>query len=85
MYAIIGLDNDAIINACKQAEQGEVVSAVNFNSPGQVVIAGAKEAVERAAALCKEAGAKRSFTISGKRAFTLCINETSSRTIGRNT
>ena len=59
MYAIIGLDNDAIINACKQAEQGEVVSAVNFNSPGQVVIAGAKAAVERAAALCKEVGAKR--------------------------
>ena len=50
MYAIIGLDNDAIINACKQAEQGEVVSAVNFNSPGQVVIAGVKAAVERAAA-----------------------------------
>ena len=61
MYAIIGLDNEAIINACKQAEQGEVVSAVNFNSPGQVVIAGAKEAVERAAALCKEAGAKRAL------------------------
>ena len=43
MYAIIGLDNEAIINACKQVEQGEVVSAVNFNSPGQVVIAGTKK------------------------------------------
>nr|WP_315541515.1 ACP S-malonyltransferase [uncultured Aggregatibacter sp.] len=64
MYAIIGLDNDAIINACKQAEQGEVVSAVNFNSPGQVVIAGAKTAVERAAALCKEAGAKRALPLA---------------------
>ncbi len=64
MYAIIGLDNDAIINACKQAEQGEVVSAVNFNSPGQVVIAGAKAAVERAAALCKEAGAKRALRLA---------------------
>lgn len=64
MYAIIGLDNDAIINACKQAEQGDVVSAVNFNSPGQVVIAGAKEAVERAAALCKEAGAKRALPLA---------------------
>ena len=63
MYAIIGLDNDAIINACKEAEQGEVVSAVNFNSPGQVVIAGAKAAVERAAALCKEAGAKRALPL----------------------
>ncbi|OOF70951.1 ACP S-malonyltransferase [Rodentibacter caecimuris] len=64
MYAIIGLDNDAIINACKQAEQGEVVSAVNFNSPGQVVIAGTKAAVERAAALCKEAGAKRALPLT---------------------
>ena len=64
MYAIIGLDNDAIINACKQAEQGEVVSAVNFNSPGQVVIAGAKAALERAAALCKEAGAKRALPLA---------------------
>ena len=64
MYAIIGLDNEAIINACKQAEQSEVVSAVNFNSPGQVVIAGAKAAVERAAALCKEAGAKRALPLA---------------------
>ena len=64
MYAIIGLDNDAIINVCKQAEQGEVVSAVNFNSPGQVVIAGAKAAVERAAALCKEVGAKRALPLA---------------------
>ncbi|WP_233114905.1 ACP S-malonyltransferase [Aggregatibacter actinomycetemcomitans] len=64
MYAIIGLDNEAIINACKQAEQGELVSAVNFNSPGQVVIAGAKAAVERAAALCKEAGAKRALPLA---------------------
>ena len=64
MYAIIGLDNEAIINACKQAEQGEVDSAVNFNSPGQVVIAGAKAAVERAAALCQEAGAKRALPLA---------------------
>lgn len=63
MYAIIGLDNDAIIKACKDAEQGEVVSAVNFNSPGQVVIAGSKAAVERAAAACKEAGAKRALPL----------------------
>lgn len=64
MYAIIGLDNESIINACQQSEQGEVVSAVNFNSPGQVVIAGAKAAVERAAALCKEAGAKRALPLA---------------------
>ncbi|WP_439234534.1 ACP S-malonyltransferase [Lonepinella koalarum] len=64
MYAIIGLDNESIINACKQAEQGEVVSAVNFNSPGQVVIAGTKAAVERAATACKEAGAKRALALA---------------------
>ncbi len=59
MAAIIGLADDAIIAACQQAEQQQVVSAVNFNSPGQVVIAGNKEAVERAGILCKDAGAKR--------------------------
>lgn len=64
MYAIIGLDNESIIKACNEAAQGEVVSAVNFNSPGQVVIAGAKAAVERAAAACKEAGAKRALPLA---------------------
>jgi len=63
MAAIIGLDDAAIIDACKKAEQGEVVAAVNFNSPGQVVIAGAAAAVERASALCKEAGAKRALPL----------------------
>jgi len=59
MAAVIGLDDQAIIDACAKAQEGEVVSAVNFNSPGQVVIAGHKAAVERAGALCKEDGAKR--------------------------
>ena len=63
MAAIIGLDDKLIIEACKNAEQGEVVSAVNFNSPGQVVIAGTAAAVERASALCKEAGAKRALPL----------------------
>jgi len=63
MSAIIGLDNDAIIAACEQAAEGQVVSAVNFNSPGQVVIAGNKEAVERANGLCKQAGAKRAMPL----------------------
>lgn len=58
MYAIIGLDNDAIAKVCAEAAEGEVVSPVNFNSPGQVVIAGAKAVVERAATACKAAGAK---------------------------
>lgn len=59
MAAIIGLDDKMIIEACAKAANNEVVSAVNFNSPGQVVIAGHKAAVERAGILCKEAGAKR--------------------------
>jgi len=63
MYAIIGLDNEGIANACAEAAQGEVVSPVNFNSPGQVVIAGQKDAVERAAAACKAAGAKMAVAL----------------------
>lgn len=63
MAAIIGLDDALILEACKKAEQGEVVAAVNFNSPGQVVIAGAAAAVERASVLCKEAGAKRALPL----------------------
>ena len=59
MAAVIGLDDDIIISACEQAADNDVVSAVNFNSPGQVVIAGHKDAVARAGVLCKEAGAKR--------------------------
>lgn len=63
MAAVIGLDDQAIIDACAQAQDShevkEVVAAVNFNSPGQVVIAGHKDAVERAGELCKAAGAKR--------------------------
>ncbi|MDR0806307.1 MAG: ACP S-malonyltransferase [Enterobacteriaceae bacterium] len=64
MYAIIGLDNDAIAKACEEAAQGQIVSPVNFNSPGQVVIAGNKEAVERAGVACKAAGAKRALPLS---------------------
>lgn len=63
MYAIIGLDNEGIANACAESAQGEVVSPVNFNSPGQVVIAGQKDAVERAAAACKAAGAKMAVAL----------------------
>ncbi|PTA49940.1 [acyl-carrier-protein] S-malonyltransferase [Shewanella morhuae] len=63
MYAIIGLDNDTIAKTCVEAAQGEVVSPVNFNSPGQVVIAGQKEAVERAAVACKAAGAKMAVAL----------------------
>ncbi|EKN3887606.1 ACP S-malonyltransferase [Yersinia enterocolitica] len=63
MYAIIGLDNDSIAKACEESALGQVVSPVNFNSPGQVVIAGNKEAVERAGAACKALGAKRALPL----------------------
>lgn len=63
MSAIIGLDNEAIAKACEQASQGEVVSPVNFNSPGQVVIAGNTSAVNRANELCKAAGARMALPI----------------------
>ncbi|WP_338885133.1 MULTISPECIES: ACP S-malonyltransferase [Xenorhabdus] len=64
MYAIIGLDNESITKACEESAQGQIVTPVNFNSPGQVVIAGEKEAVERAGAACKAAGAKRALPLS---------------------
>lgn len=63
MAAILGLDDDGIQASCKSAEQGQVVSPVNYNCPGQVVIAGEAAAVERAIAACKEAGAKRAIPL----------------------
>lgn len=62
MAAIIGLADDDVIKACAQVEQG-IVSAVNFNSPGQVVIAGNKTSVEQAMANAKELGAKRALPL----------------------
>ena len=64
MAAILGLDDNVVRSVCDHAAQGEVVSAVNFNSPGQVVIAGSTAAVERAAAGAKEAGARRALMLS---------------------
>jgi [acyl-carrier-protein] S-malonyltransferase len=63
MAAILGLDLPAIERACKESAQGQVVSPANLNSPGQIVIAGHKEAVERASAACKAAGAKRAVPL----------------------
>lgn len=63
MAAILNLADDEIIAACAEAAQGEVVQAVNFNSPGQVVIAGSKAAVERACEACKARGAKRALLL----------------------
>ena len=63
MAAILGLDDDAVRAACAEAAQGEIVEAVNFNAPSQVVIAGHQGAVERGAAAAKARGAKRAVML----------------------
>ena len=63
MAAILGLEDADVLAACAEAAQGEVVSAVNFNAPGQVVIAGGAAAVERAIEACKARGAKRAMPL----------------------
>jgi [acyl-carrier-protein] S-malonyltransferase len=63
MAAILGLEDDAVRAACAEAAHGEVVEAVNFNAPHQVVIAGHRTAVERAASIAKSKGAKRALLL----------------------
>jgi [acyl-carrier-protein] S-malonyltransferase len=63
MAAILGLEDADVLAACTEAAQGEVVSAVNFNAPGQVVIAGGAAAVARAIEACKARGAKRAMAL----------------------
>ncbi|MEI8363425.1 MAG: ACP S-malonyltransferase [Betaproteobacteria bacterium] len=63
MAAILGLDDEVVRAVCAEAAENEVLEAVNFNSPGQVVIAGNKAAVERGMALAKEKGAKRALPL----------------------
>jgi [acyl-carrier-protein] S-malonyltransferase len=61
--AILGLDDDAVRAVCSEGAQGEVLEAVNYNSPGQVVIAGNRAAVERGMELAKARGAKRAIML----------------------
>lgn len=63
MAAVIGLDDELVNAACAASAANEVVAAVNYNSPGQVVIAGHAAAVERAIVACKDAGAKRALPL----------------------
>jgi len=63
MAAILGLDDDVIIEVCKEAAGDGVADAVNFNSPGQVVIAGDTKAIDRAIELAKERGARRALLL----------------------
>src|SRR5579883_2950057 len=64
MAAILGLEDQQVIEACREAAQGGVVEAVNFNAPGQVVIAGAREPVQRAIEAAKQRGAKRAVALA---------------------
>lgn len=63
MAAIIGLEDDQVEAACVEAAEGQVVGCANFNAPGQVVIAGHREAVERACAAARAAGARRALPL----------------------
>jgi [acyl-carrier-protein] S-malonyltransferase len=63
MAAIIGVEDNLVAAACKEAAQGEVVEPANFNSPGQIVIAGAAPAVDRAIEVLKAKGAKRAIKL----------------------
>ncbi len=63
MAAVLGLDDDAIIKVCEEASLIGVAEPVNFNSPGQVVIAGHREALDRAVSQAKEAGARRAIVL----------------------
>ncbi|MGP4844270.1 ACP S-malonyltransferase [Marinobacter sp. 1Y8] len=63
MAAILGLDDNVVVEACSEAANGDVVAAVNFNAPGQVVIAGDSAAVDRAIDICKAKGAKRALPL----------------------
>jgi len=63
MAAILGLDDAQVIKCCEAAAEGEIISAVNFNSPGQVVVAGTAAAVDRITGIAKAAGAKRALLL----------------------
>lgn len=63
MAAVLGLDDAAVRLACTDAAEGDVLEAVNYNSPGQVVVAGSKSAIDRIVILAKERGAKRALPL----------------------
>ncbi len=81
MAAILGLDDDAVRAACAEAAQGQVVQAVNFNGPGQTVIAGHKAAVERAAEAAKAKGAKRAVMLPVSAPFHCSLMQPAAETL----
>ena len=82
MAAILGLDDEAVRSACAEAAQGEIVEAVNFNAPGQVVIAGHKAAVERAIAAAKAKGARRAVILPVSAPFHSSLLEPAAARLG---
>jgi [acyl-carrier-protein] S-malonyltransferase len=85
MAAILMLDPAQVAEACAQAaaETGQVVAAANLNSPGQTVISGALAAVEKAAALCKEKGARRAVMLPVSAPFHCALMEPAQREVAR--
>lgn len=79
MAAIMGLDDKTIRHCCSLVAQGEIVAPVNYNAPGQVVIAGTSGAVERAIVACKEAGAKRALALPVSAPFHTTLMEPAAR------
>lgn len=63
MAAIIGLDRESVISICEEVSSLGVCQAANFNAPGQIVISGEREAVDKAVSMCKDAGAKRALPL----------------------
>lgn len=83
MAAILGLDDDAVRAACREAADGEVVEAVNFNAPSQVVIAGHKAAVERGAEAAKARGAKRAVMLPVSAPFHSTLLKSAAERLGQ--
>lgn len=83
MAAILGLEDAVVASVCEQAAQGEVVEAVNFNAPAQVVIAGSKDAVARACELAKAAGAKRALPLPVSAPFHSSLLQPAAQVLGK--
>ena len=84
MAAILGLEDQQVVHVCAQSAEHEVVSAVNFNAPGQVVIAGNIAAVERAMQAAKDAGAKRAVILPVSVPSHCALMETAAEKLDRN-
>jgi [acyl-carrier-protein] S-malonyltransferase len=82
MAAVLSLDDEAVRAACAEAAHGEVVQAVNFNAPGQVVIAGHKSAVARAIQACKARGAKRALALPVSAPFHSALMQPAAERLG---